>query len=181
MTAPAAVRAAWGWDDDHAVEPLSGGLINATYAVRRGGAPIAVVQRLHPIFAGEVNLDLEHVTAHLARAGLTTPRLLRTRAGDAWITDDDRVWRALTWVDGVAHHAVTSPALAAAGGELVGRFHRAVAELSYDYAFARAGVHDTPAHLARLRERVEGGAASSARDGAGGGAALGTRSVTSSS
>jgi hypothetical protein len=162
VTAPAAVRAAWGWDDDHAVEPLSGGLINATYAVRRGGAPIAVVQRLHPIFAGEVNLDLEHVTAHLARAGLTTPRLLRTRRGDAWITDDDRVWRALTWVDGVAHHAVTSTALAAAGGELVGRFHRAVAELSYDYAFARAGVHDTPAHLARLRERVEGGAVAEA-------------------
>lgn len=163
MTAPAAVRAAWGWDDDdHAIEPLSGGLINATYAVRKAGAPIAVVQRLHPIFAGEVNLDLEHVTAHLARAGLATPRLIRTRRGEAWITDADRVWRALTWVDGVAHHAVTSPALAAAGGELVGRFHRAVAELSYDYAFARAGVHDTPAHLARLRERVDGGAVAEA-------------------
>lgn len=155
MTAPAAVRAAWGWDAGYTVEPLAGGLINATYAVRHAGAPIAVVQRLHPIFAGEVNLDLEHVTAHLARAGLTTPRLLRTRRGDAWITDDDRVWRALTWVDGVAHHAVTSTALAAAGGELVGRFHRAVADLSYDYAFARAGVHDTPAHLARLQAHVD--------------------------
>ena len=47
MTAPAAVRAAWGWDDDHAVEPLSGGLMAvggdyliAPGAVRRGVAAV---------------------------------------------------------------------------------------------------------------------------------------------
>ena len=161
---PAAVRAAWGWDAGHVIAPISGGLINATYAVRRDDAPIAVVQRLHPIFAGEVNLDLERVTAHLARAGLVTPRLIRTQGGDAWITEAGQVWRALTWVDGVAHHAVASTAIAAAGGELVGRFHRAVADLDHDYAFARAGVHDTAAHLARLRERVDGGAIAEAVD-----------------
>lgn len=164
MSVPAAVRAAWGWGDDVAIAPLSGGLINATYAVHRAGAPIAVVQRLHPIFAGEVNLDLERVTAHLASAGLVTPRLIRTRGDDAWIVDAGQVWRALTWVDGVAHHAVTSTALAAAGGELVGRFHRAVADLDHTYAFARAGVHDTAAHLGRLRERVAGGADAEAAD-----------------
>jgi hypothetical protein len=75
VTVPAAVRAAWGWGDDVEVAPLTGGLINATFAVRLGGAPIAVVQRLHPVFAGEVNLDLERVTAHLAERGLVTPRL----------------------------------------------------------------------------------------------------------
>ncbi|MBK9036467.1 MAG: aminoglycoside phosphotransferase family protein [Myxococcales bacterium] len=140
--------------------PLTGGLINATFAVRRGGAPIAVVQRLHPIFAGEVNLDLEHVTAHLAAGGLATPRLIRTATdGAAWLTDAELTWRALTWVDGVAHHAVPSLAVAEAGGELVGRFHRAVAELEHDYAFARAGVHDTAAHLARLRAHLDRAAA----------------------
>lgn len=155
MTIPDPVRAAWGWGDDVEIAPLAGGLINATFAVRRAGAPIAVVQRLHPVFAGEVNLDLERITAHLAAAGLTTPRLLRTVAGAPWLTVDDRPWRALSWVDGVAFAAVPSLDHAAAGGELVGRFHRAVDGLVHDYAFARAGVHDTAAHLARLRERVE--------------------------
>ena len=154
MTVPAAVRAAWGWDQGCQLAPITGGLINATYAVRRDGAPIAVVQRLHPIFAGEVNLDLERVTAHLAAAGMITPRLVRTLGGAAWLTDGDQTWRALTWVDGVAHHAVPSAAVAEAGGELVGRFHRAVADLDHRYAFARAGVHDTAAHLARLRDRL---------------------------
>lgn len=156
MSAPTlAVLEAWGWHRDVEVAPLTGGLINTTFVVRRGGQPVAVLQRLHPVFAPEVNLDLDAVTSHLARQGLVTPRLVRTRAEKAWVTDDDgRSWRALTWVDGTSLQAVPGPALARAGGELVGRFHRAVAELEHDYVFARAGVHDTAAHLARLRERL---------------------------
>src|SRR5215475_9377982 len=75
------VAAAWGWAaPDAEIAPLTGGLINATYAVRRGGAPIAVLQRLHPIFAGAVNLDIDAITSHLAadpharRSRLARPR-----------------------------------------------------------------------------------------------------------
>ena len=154
---PAEVAAAWGWDAAQ-IAPHAGGLINQTFVVRdRGGAPVAALQRLHPIWAPEVNLDLEAVTAHVAARGLITPRLVRTRDGDAWVTHGEHVWRALTWVAGETVHAVPDPAWAEAGGELVGRFHRAVADLAYDYRFARAGVHDTAAHLARLAERVAGG------------------------
>ena len=67
------------------------------------------------------------------------------------------MWRALTWVEGETVHKVPSPAWAEAGGALVGRFHRAVADLDYDYRFTRSGVHDTPAHLARLRAYVDSG------------------------
>jgi len=156
VTELAEVAAAWGWTEAQ-LSPLSGGLINTTYAVRDGDAPIGVLQRVHPIFAGEVNLDLEAVTAHLAAKGMTTPRLVRTRAGEPWIVAGDRVWRALTWVEGVTVHAVPDPSWAEAGGELLGRFHRAVADLRYDYRFARAGVHDTAAHLARLAACVAAG------------------------
>jgi len=153
---PAEVAAAWGWQADE-LSALAGGLINATYAVRRDGAPIAVLQRLHPIFGAEVNLDIEAVTAHLAARGMITPRLLRTREGRAWHAHDGRIWRALSWVDGTTVHRVPDPAWAEAGGALVGAFHRAVADLAHDYAFARAGVHDTEAHLARLAAEVAGG------------------------
>ena len=158
MTELAEVAAAWGWTEAQ-LAPLTGGLINTTYAVRdSGGAPMGVLQRVHPIFAGEVNLDLEAVTAHLAANGMVTPRLVRTRVGEPWIVAGGRVWRALTWVDGVTVHAVPDASWAEAGGELLGRFHRAVADLSYDYRFARAGVHDTAAHLARLADHVARGA-----------------------
>jgi Ser/Thr protein kinase RdoA (MazF antagonist) len=151
-----AIAAAWGWDAI-AIAPHAGGLINKTFVVRDdAGAPIAALQQLHPIFAAEVNLDIDAVTTHLAARGLDTPRLVRTRDGRAWVEHDGRVWRALTWVAGESVHAVPSIAWAEAGGVLVGKFHRAVADLAHDYKFTRAGVHDTPAHLAKLRERVAG-------------------------
>ena len=148
------IAAAWGWREDQ-LHRLSGGLINETYAV---GDRVAVLQRLHPIFAGEVNLDIDAVTAHLAARGMPTPRLVRTRDGRAWVDDaEHRAWRALTWVDGTSTHAVPSLAHAESAGALVGRFHRAVADLVHDYAFARAGVHDTAKHLANLRAHVDAG------------------------
>ena len=150
------VASAWGWQDAE-IRPLAGGLINTSYVVSRDGAPIAVLQRLHPVFGAAVNLDIEAVTAHLAARGLTTPRLVRTLDDRAWVDDDGHIWRALTWVTGTTVHALASPEWAAAGGELVGKFHRAVADLEHDYAFARAGVHDTAAHLSRLADFVRAG------------------------
>jgi Ser/Thr protein kinase RdoA (MazF antagonist) len=153
---PDEVAHAWGWQRDDIAE-LPGGLINATYAVRRDGEPIAVLQRLHPIFRAEVNFDIDAVTAHLAARGVTTPRLVPTRDGRRWHDHAGQPWRALSWIDGTTVHAVPGPAWAEAGGELVGRFHRAVVDLSHDYAFVRDGVHDTHAHLARLADHVAAG------------------------
>jgi phosphotransferase family enzyme len=153
---PDDVIAAWGWQAAELAE-LPGGLINATSAVRVGGEPIAVLQRLHPAFGGEVNLDIDAITAHLATRGLTTPRLIRTRDGRAWHDHGGRAWRALSWVDGATVHAIPDLAWAEAGGALVGEFHRAVADLAHDYAFTRSGVHDTPAHLARLSAHLAAG------------------------
>lgn len=158
------IAEAWGWQAS-AISPHVSGLINKTYVVRDdAGVPIAALQQLHPIFAAEVNLDIEAVTEHLAARGLDTPRLVRTRDGRAWVEHEGRVWRALSWVAGESVHAVPSPAWAEAGGVLVGKFHRAIADFTYDYRFTRAGVHDTPAHLAKLRDRVTIGSDEEARD-----------------
>jgi Ser/Thr protein kinase RdoA (MazF antagonist) len=109
------------------------------------------------MFSAEVNLDIDAVTAHLAARGLTTPRLMRTRDGRLWHDRGGQIWRALSWIDGTTVHAVPGPDWAEAGGQLVGEFHRAVADLAYDYAFARNGVHDTRAHLARLADHIAAG------------------------
>jgi Ser/Thr protein kinase RdoA (MazF antagonist) len=146
---PPEVAAAWGFTPDE-VAPLAGGLINATFVATRDGERVAVLQRLHHVFAPEVNLDLDAVTAHLAARGLETPRLVRAQSGAAWIEHDGRTWRALTWVDGASTHGDLTTEDAEAAGGLVARFHRAVDDLAHEYAFVRAGVHDTAAHLARL-------------------------------
>ena len=166
MTNELAARAteiarAWQWtatSQEVAVSVLTGGLINATFrvALADDDKPIAVLQRLHPVFAASVNFDIDAVTTHLASRGMVTPRLLRTKDDEAWIVDDDgATWRALSWIDGATVQRVTSPEIARAAGELVGRFHQAMGDFQYEYVFARAGVHDTAAHLAKLRERSE--------------------------
>jgi Ser/Thr protein kinase RdoA (MazF antagonist) len=153
MSIDSDILAAWGWRDAIA-QPLAGGLINTTFAVIRGQTPIAVLQRLHPVFGSDVNYDIEAVTEQLAAQGLITPRLLRTVLGAAWVEHDDRIWRALTWVDGRAVDRLPDASWAEAGGNLVARYHRALENFDYNYRFVRAGVHDTDAHLARLRDRL---------------------------
>lgn len=149
----AAVTAAYGWQPAE-LSPLPGGLINVTYQVRRSGEPRAVLQQLHPVFGPAVNDDIDAVTTHLARHGMITPRLIRTLDGRSSITVGGHTFRAMTWIDGVTVHAVPGLEWAEAGGELVGRFHRAVSDLEHRYSFARPGVHDTAAHFARLAASI---------------------------
>lgn len=151
-TVPAAVLDAYGLPS---ATPHRGGLINATFIGAGAGTPSVVLQRLHPIFAPEVNLDIAAITAHLAARGLETPRLVETRDGALWVEHGGAVWRALTFVPGETVDAVDDPDLAAAAGALAGRFHAALADCTHEFRFTRAGVHDTEAHLAKL-ERLAG-------------------------
>jgi Ser/Thr protein kinase RdoA (MazF antagonist) len=136
------------------VKPLRDGLINDTFAV--GSPPRAVVQRLHPVFAPEVNCDIDAITTHLDERGMLTPRVLRTGEGDLWSVDaEGRSWRALTWVPGRTTHRVENPAMAREAGSLVARWHVAVGDLEHRFAFSRPGAHDTASHMASLRAAVQ--------------------------
>ncbi|HEY3449925.1 MAG TPA: phosphotransferase [Myxococcales bacterium] len=131
------------------------GLINRTYLVE-GRAGNVVVQRLHPVFAGAVNEDIEAVTAHLAAKGLNTPRPVRCDDGALWVDGlDERPWRALSFVSGESLDRVGSPELAREAARLVASFHLAVADLSWDYRHVRVGVHDTAKHLGTLRQALK--------------------------
>lgn len=139
----------WSALDGQPWRPLSGGLINDTYLV--GDPPVAVVQHLHPLFPPRVNDDIEAVTAHVEARGMCTPRLLRTVDGALC----EGKWRALSFVPGVTHHKLQDPALAAAAGRLVARWHQATDDLEHDFAFSRPLAHHTPHHMQVLREALD--------------------------
>ena len=134
-----------------AAEPLSGGLINDTWAV--GSPPRAVVQRLNPIFGVEVHQDIEAVTNHLGARSVPTPRLIPTQGGDLAVTDEaGRVWRAMTWIEGATFHRLPSAREAVGAASFVARWHRAVDDLDHTFCSVRVGVHDTHAHMTRLTQ-----------------------------
>jgi Ser/Thr protein kinase RdoA (MazF antagonist) len=151
---PASVLAAWGLESAPAA-PVEAGLINRTFVVEGPGARY-VLQWVNPIFGPEVNEDIEAVTAHLAARGLLTPRLVHTRAGALSVADAARGhWRLMTFVDGVTHLKPSGPALCESAGLLVGRFHRAVEDLTREFTHRRPHVHDTARHLAHLASALE--------------------------
>jgi Ser/Thr protein kinase RdoA (MazF antagonist) len=137
------------------VGPLGSGLINQTFLLTTHGNH-AVLQRLAPIFSPIINENIVAVTAALAAAGLTTPRLLPTRDGRLWLElgGNDGVWRLQTFVPGASFDKVQNPAQACAAGALVARFHRALDGLAHSFRGLREGVHDTGKHLLRLREAL---------------------------
>ena len=145
-----------GWEGA-TVARIGSGLINRSYLVERGAggqAARAVLQAVSAIFPPEIHHNIAAVTERLAAAGLTTPRLLPTREGRGYLTAAGGVWRMLSHVDGVSFDVVASAAQARAAGELVGRFHAAVAGIDHAFVGMRVGVHDTPRHLARLGEAL---------------------------
>jgi Ser/Thr protein kinase RdoA (MazF antagonist) len=155
---PAEVLAAYAGFESATARPYGRGLINDTFLLA-SPAGRCVLQRLHPVFGPEVHHDIEAVTAHLARKGVVTPRLIPTRDGALWVErpGDGRaeVWRAQTFVPDLdTYDRLATDAHAHAAGALVGRFHRALSDLEHEYRFVRAGVHDTPAHLAALAAAV---------------------------
>ena len=146
------------------IRAITSGNINRTYEVlgaQADGAPGRfVLQRLNPIFAPEIHHDIERVTEHLRRRGLQTSRLCHTRDGALWHRDPGgHAWRLQTFVVGTVHARIADAGLAAAAGALLGRFHLALGDLQHTFAHARQGVHDTAAHLARLRAALAAGAA----------------------
>jgi Ser/Thr protein kinase RdoA (MazF antagonist) len=150
---PAAVLRAYGAEGAQ-VESLGRGLINATVLVRPARGEPFVLQRLHPIFPGVVNEDIDAVTARLAASGLATPRVCRTQTGRLWVEQEGAAWRALTYVDGVAFDRLGSPAQAREAGALLARFHAALVGFDYRFRNTRAGVHDIGRHLANLRRAL---------------------------
>ncbi len=149
----ARVLDAWGLAGSR-LRPWGAGLINRTWLVEADGGHRYALQKLHPIFTARLHEDIEAVTAHLARKGVTVPRLVRTRGGALCTEGEAGLWRLLTWVDGISRDALGSPAEARAAGALLGRFHLAVADLEHAFVAARLGVHDTARHLRVLGDAL---------------------------
>jgi Ser/Thr protein kinase RdoA (MazF antagonist) len=148
---PEFVLAHWRDLAGQPVSVQSGGLINRTFRVD-GRCGAVIVQRLHPVFGGIVNEDIDAITAHLESKGLATPRPVRTDAGALWVDDEaGGVWRALTFVEGQAFDRISSPDMAQQAGKLVAKFHLAIADLDHEYRHVRSGVHETRRHFDFLR------------------------------
>jgi len=131
--------------------PLESGLINTSWIATPPGGKQCVLQAVNPIFPPAINADIDIVTRHVERHGVTTPRLMPLPGGSLWLEAQDAVWRLLTFMPGETYERMPGPDHAREAGAQLGRFHAALANFDYEFVNARLGVHDLDRHLATLR------------------------------
>jgi len=137
------------------IRPLGTGLINRTFLAHARGGEWRVLQQLNPMFPPEVMEDIEAVTAHLARRGLLTPRLVPDREGRLWLPDAGGAWRVLTRIPGRVLDAIGNPDQAREAGRLLAAFHCALDDLDHQFRHVRPPVHEPARHLADLSRALE--------------------------
>jgi len=151
---PAAILEAFGIEAESAAR-IATGLINRSWRVRTRAGATGVLQRVNPLFDADVQLDIDAVTAHLARQGVTTPRLLRTHTGALFARDEGQaLWRLLSYIDGTSYDQLANAAQAHSAGRVLGQFHAAVATYAGPLHSTRPNVHFLPRHLEFLRDTL---------------------------
>ena len=133
---------------------LEAGLINTTWLATPTGGDPCVLQAVNSIFPPAINADIDIVTRHLERQGVTTPRLIPLPGGSLWLEAQKTVWRLLTFVPGETYERLPGPDHAREAGAMLGRFHAALADFDYEFVNARLGVHDLDHHIGGLREAL---------------------------
>ena len=149
-----AVAALRNWELEAATaERFGTGLINDTYLVTAGEGQF-VLQALNPVFAPEVNADIDRLTERLQAKGKVTQRLVPDKGGRLWAEVEGRFWRLSTYVPGLCLDMLHTKDQAAEAGRLLASFHAGIRDLELTLHTERLGVHDTARHLRRLEEAL---------------------------
>ncbi len=130
---------------------LTGGLLHQSFHVRAGAVEY-VLQRVSEVFAPEIHQNIKAVSEHLVAHGLRAARLLTTKQGElsAFLGELGR-WRLMEHLGGVTFEQLASVSQARSAGELVGRFHAALAD--FDSPLSPMGIpyRNTSHYLSALR------------------------------
>jgi hypothetical protein len=119
--------------DSYRLEPLTQGLINASYRVWSGGQQAFVLQQLNSTVFKKPRLLMENICRTLPvlqgpnYAGLT---LVKTKEGKFWLEDDElHTWRLFRFIPGSGTMTSTDdPGTAREAGRIVGCFHQLVSK-----------------------------------------------------
>lgn len=143
----------WNLQQPLVLQPINHGLINTTYQVKTPDKNY-ILQRVNPIFAAAVHDDIFAITTRLQSQHMLTPTLLATQQGQWFVSEQDNIWRLMTFIEGHTHHRMQTVSQAHSTGLLVAHFHRALLNFDYKYQFKRPQVHDLQHHLQHLQKAI---------------------------
>lgn len=136
------------------VEPAPSGLIHKTFFVK-GADGEFVLQQLHSIVRPETCEDAKVITDYARERDVPVPEFLVTRDGKPWHrAEDGSLWRAMKRLPGESHDAVRSPDEAHSAAALLGQFHAALKDCTYECRGAIPHFHDTPYIFEQFKQVV---------------------------
>ena len=120
---------------------------------------MGILQWVNPIFAAEIQHDIQQLTERLIGRGLVSPTVVPTRDGRLWVPhtevgEGEGNWRMLSYVPGTTLHRIDRPDQAFEGARLVGRFHAALDGWSAPRHAPVRRIHDTAARMSELRSAL---------------------------
>ncbi|OGZ07836.1 MAG: hypothetical protein A3D65_04240 [Candidatus Lloydbacteria bacterium RIFCSPHIGHO2_02_FULL_50_13] len=136
------------------VEPFGQGRINDTFLVTTESGERFVLQKVNPIFAPSLLLDIAALTSTMKEAGMTTLELVSTKNGKWGAVEDNECWRMLTYVPGYTKEKDVTEKEAQSAMGLIGRFHQTLQAHNYDFRHVREGFHDTQKIMTGLEKTI---------------------------
>lgn len=130
------------------------GLINRTYVVK-AQAQKYVLQEVSRIFDVSVHDDFHRISKHLKHKGVMAPSIITTVSGDLFYQHEDRIFRAITYIQGQSFNTVQSLIMAEEAGSMLGRFHHSLMDLDYEYHSKRRHGGDYGFHQQNLSEALK--------------------------
>lgn len=149
---PSQVLASYNLGNILAVEPVSGGLIEESYAVYGAKRRIFVKQRVPSTTAEMVAAD-HHLIQFLVDQDFPTPPLVPTLGNTTWLEYNRRIYEAFCFVDGEPF-AIGDRAQIAGIGRTLGQYHALVGSYTSPHRKSLSGGEASVAHYLDLNNRV---------------------------
>ncbi|MDO8520931.1 MAG: phosphotransferase [bacterium] len=136
------------------VEPFGQGRINDTFLVKTESGERYVLQKVNPIFAPSVLLDIAALTSAMKEAGMITAELVPTKAGELGVIESNECWRMLTYVPGYTKEEGVTEKEAQSAMGLIGSFHQIFQTHDHEFRHVREGFHDTQKIMTGLEKTI---------------------------
>lgn len=136
-------------------QSLAGGIIHKTWKVQTSLGTF-VLQKVNSIYSPVVMEDLDAVLGHLKKKGYKVAEIIRTKDGKLCVNTESGFWRMFEYADGEVHEEVPNSAIAYQAGLALGKYHKALSDLVYDFKHIRGLKNNIPLLFSAYKSATEG-------------------------
>lgn len=131
------------------IEKIHTGLINETYKITCSDNKY-ILQKLNSIYSFANLQDMDSITKHVNQSIKILPSLIKTKDGKLGVNEGPYIWRLIEYIDGDVYESTNSETQAFECGKILGLFHKALKNFSYEFKSDLGRAHQSRKTYERL-------------------------------